>query len=137
LPRQLPVLVLVLSVAALVAATVLFVRDWRVSTQGVRTEATALGVSPNGADSGVYVRFLWGSEATIGTAAAPLWQPDHGARVQVAFHPADPAGSVAIVDTRAGGLYLLPAVAGLAGLLGIIAVLISYRHAQPPKEESS
>jgi hypothetical protein len=107
--RGLLVLVVVLSLATASVSALALWRLHQVDATGVHTQATALGpaVGSNGAE--VYVRFLHGNEALIATAEAPLWSPDHGSRVKVAFLPADPLGTVAIVDSRNRAGYLVPA----------------------------
>lgn len=129
--RNLLVLVSVLCLATVVASGYTLWRTHRLTTDGVTTEATALGPAPGGSDSGVYVRFLWGSEALIGTAPSPLWEPPHGTRVQVAFLASDPRGSVAIVDRRAGGGYVVPAGAALLGTVCLVAVVVANRRRRP------
>lgn len=129
--RNLLVLVSVLCLATVLASCYALWQRHRLTTEGVTTEATALGPATGGPDSGVYVRFLWGSEALIGTAPSPLWQPAHGTRVQVAFLPADPRGSVAIVDQRAGGGYVVPAGAALLGTACLVAAVSAHRRQRP------
>ena len=126
--RNLLVLVCALSLGTLAVAGYSAWQVRTLTTVGVTTQATALGPAHGGPDSGVYVRFLWGSEAHIGTAASPLWEPPHGSRVQVAFLPSDPPGSVAIVDQRAGGGYVVPAGAALAGAACLVAAVASARR---------
>lgn len=124
-------LVAVLCIATVVASGYSLWQLHTLTTQGVTTEATALGPASGGPDSGVYVRFLWGSEALIGTAPSPLWDPPHGTRVQVAFLASDPRGSVAIVDRRAGGGYVVPAGAALLGTACLVAAATAQRRRQP------
>lgn len=129
--RNLLVLVAVLCLATVVASGYALWQMHTLTTEGVTTEATALGPATGGPDSGIYVRFLWGSEALIGTAPSPLWEPPHGTRVQVAFLPSDPRGSVAIVDRRAGGGYVVPAGAALLGTVCLVAAVSAHRRRRP------
>ena len=129
--RNLLVLVSVLCLATVVASGYALWQLHTLTTDGVTTEATALGPATGGPDSGVYVRFLWGSEALIGTAPSPLWEPTHGTRVKVAFLPTDPRGSVAIVDRRAGGGYVVPAGAALLGTVCLVAAVAANRRRRP------
>lgn len=126
--RNLLVLVCALSLGTLAVAGLTMWQVHTLTTEGVTTQATALGPAHGGSDSGVYVRFLWGSEAHIGTAASPLWEPPYGTRVQVAFQPSDPPGSVAIVDQRVGGGYVVPAGAALAAAVCLVAAVVTTRR---------
>lgn len=119
--RGVLVLVVVLSLATASVSALALWRLHRVDSSGVHTQATALGpaVGTNGTE--VYIRFLHDSEALIATAEAPLWSPGHGSRVKVAFLPADPLGTVAIVDPRNRAGYVVPAGA-IATALGCLAM---------------
>lgn len=129
--RNLLVLVAVLCLATVVASGYSLWQRHRLTAEGIVTEATALGPATGGPDSGIYVRFLWESEAVIGTAPSQLWEPAHGTRVQVAFLPSDPSGSVAIVDRRAGGGYVVPAGAALLGTICLMAAVAAHRRRRP------
>lgn len=129
--RNLLGLVTLLCLATVLASGYSLWQLHTLTTDGITTEATALGPATGGPDSGIYVRFLWGSEALIGTAPSPLWEPEHGTRVQVAFLASDPRGSVAIVDRRAGGGYVVPAGAALLGTVCLVAAVSAHRRRQP------
>lgn len=107
--RGVLVLVVVLSLATASASAMALWRIHRVDSAGVHTQATALGPAVGSNGNEVYIRFLHGSEALIATADTPLWSPVHGSRVKVAFLPADPLGTVTIVDQRNRAGYLVPA----------------------------
>lgn len=102
-----------------------------VRSSGVTVQATALGEAGGSGPTDVYVRFLVGDQAVVTTTTAPLWVPTHGSRITVAYLADDPAGSVRIVDPRAGGGY----GAGLLGLtVGVgcaVVALAAYRRTGP------
>lgn len=122
--RALLVLAAVLSLAMVVGGIAGLSRVAHLRANGVTTEATALG--PAATASRVYVRFLDGASARIATVDSPLWSPQHGSRVRVAFLGADPAAGVVLVDERVGGGYLVPGLAVLAGLAGAGATAAAY-----------
>jgi len=126
--RDLTVLVVLLSVATIAVALMSLWQVHQVNSRGVHTEATALGAAPGGNGSQVYVRFLYGNEALIATADVPLWSPKHGTRVDVAFLPTDPRGSVTIVDARNSARHTVPAAAAVVAMGCLVAAVAVVRR---------
>ncbi len=130
--RALAVLIGVLCLAAIVVGVASLVAERTVRTQGIATEATALGTTMAAGATQIYVRFLVGDSAVVTVAESPEWTPPHGTRIKVAYLAEDPAGSVRIVDSRAGGGYRL-AVAGIvAGTGGAALLVLALRRAATP-----
>lgn len=131
--RALVALIGALCLAAVVVGTASIVSERTVRTQGIATEATALGATLSGGPSEIYVRFLVGDSAVVAIARSPDWTPPHGTRIAVAYLAGDPANSVRIIDSRAGGGYregVAGIVAGAGGAALLVLALVHGRRAR-------